>query len=66
MRHAVDVLGLEAGVGEGELDRLDGGVGDRPADVLGERQVADADDGDLVLDAAEEVAVDALGHGGLV
>ena len=43
-RHAVDVLGLEPGVVERELDGLDRGVGDRPADVLGERQVADADD----------------------
>ena len=56
--HAVDVLGDEAGVVERELDGLDGGVGDRPADVLGERQMADADDGDPVLDAAEEV----VGH----
>ena len=62
-RHAVDVLGLEPGVVERQLDRLDRGVGDRPADVLGERQVADADDRHLVLDAPEEIAVEAVGHG---
>ena len=65
-RHAVDVLGLEAGVVERELDGLDGRVGDRPADVLRERQMPDADDGHAVLDAAEEVAVDGVGHEGLV
>jgi len=60
--HAVHVLGPEAGVVERELDRLDGGVGDGAADVLGERQVADADDRDPVLEAAEEVAVEGVGH----
>src|SRR5439155_9569639 len=60
-RHAVDVLRLETGVVEGELDRLDGGVGDRAADVLREGQVADADDRDAILDAPEEIVPD-VGH----
>ena len=51
---------VEPGVLERELDRLDGGVADRPADVLGERQMADADDGHPILDAPEEIAVDGL------
>ena len=50
----------EAGVVERELDGLDRGVRDRPADVLGERQVADADDRHAILDAAEEIAVDVV------
>src|SRR5207237_1107254 len=45
---------------EGELDRLDGRVGDRAADVPGEGQVADADDRDPILDAAEEVVARVL------
>ena len=62
-RHAVDVLVLEPRVLERELDGLDRRVGDRPPDVLGERELADADHGHLVLDATEEIAVEAVGHG---
>src|SRR5262249_5677469 len=61
-RHAVDFLALETGVLERELDRLDGGIGDRPPDVPGERQVADAHHGHLVLDAAKQIAVEPVGH----
>ena len=56
--HAVDVLGVEAGVVERELDGLDGGIADRPPDVLGERQMTDADDRHAIPDAGEEVAVE--------
>src|SRR6185295_19577661 len=45
-----------------QLDGLYGRVGDGPADVLGERQVSDADDRDAILDAAEEVRVDRRRH----
>src|SRR5262249_11956962 len=54
---------LETGVLECELDRLDRGIGDRPPDVLGERQVADAHHRHLVLDAAKQIAVEPVGHG---
>ena len=59
-RHAVDVLRLQAGVLERELDGFDRRVADGAADVLGEREVPDADDGDAVLDTAEQVGV--VGH----
>src|SRR5262249_53603951 len=62
-RHAVEVLGLEPGVRECELDGLDCRVADRTSDVLGKRQMADADDGHPVLDAPEEVAVEDVRHG---
>ena len=60
--HPVDVLGLQAGVIERQLNRFDGRVGDRPPDVLGEGQVADADDRHLVLNAPKEVTLDGIVH----